>query len=189
MSAPPGRTCILLAAIPALLIAVLAGPRVWQEIELHNALQPTTLQPNRPVIVMLGDSHTQIANWPKLTGCDAIANFGVGGNTSEQMLARVPSVVAAAPRAVFVMADDDVADSVDTQANVAKIKSVLGAAGIDVFVQSPPVHASGPLSNGVHPDVVIPFDVSDLLPDGIHLRRSGYAKWRDALAPMIKRYC
>jgi hypothetical protein len=65
-----------LAAIPALLIAALGGPRVWQEIELHNALQPTTLQPNRPVIVMLGDSHTQIANWPKLTGCHAIANFG-----------------------------------------------------------------------------------------------------------------
>jgi hypothetical protein len=112
----------------------------------------------------------------------------VGGNTSAQMLARVPSVVAAAPRAVFVMADDDDADGVDTQANITQIRAALGAAGIDVFVESPPPHASGPRPN-VQADVTIPFDASDLLADGIHLRRSGYAKWRDALAPMIKRYC
>jgi lysophospholipase L1-like esterase len=35
----------------------------------------------------------------------------------------------------------------------------------------------------------VPFSSDDLAVDGIHLRRSGYVKWRDAIAPIVKDIC
>jgi lysophospholipase L1-like esterase len=36
--------------------------------------------------------------------------------------------------------------------------------------------------------VALPIDATDLR-DGLHLRASGYAKWRDTIDPLVRQYC
>lgn len=184
------RGIAIVGVVPLLIIGAILGPAVWREIDLHFALQPSVSQPKNPSIIMLGDSHTQIPNWLRLTGCNSIANFGIGGNTSAQMLYRLKPVIDAAPKAVFVMAGtNDAPAGVNTQLNISRIRAELRSKGIVVFVQTPPPRAVGPQPTVAAADIVIPFDLADLLPDGTHLRRSGYAKWRDAIALDVNRYC
>jgi lysophospholipase L1-like esterase len=170
------------------IIALIAG---WlglaPTIELHRALQPTN-EPNplHPTIVMLGDSHTAFVNWRMMLHCPNIANDGVGGNTTAQILARLPEVLAQGPRLVILMAGTNDAlqhiDASETSKNIQSIKAALSKNSIELETISPPL-SGNPATIPVH------FDGADLLPDGVHLRRSGYAKWRDAVTPLVRRYC
>jgi lysophospholipase L1-like esterase len=54
-------------------------------------------------IVMLGDSLIEAGPWTDLTGCLAIANRGIGGDTTKRVLERLDEVLALKPRAVFLM--------------------------------------------------------------------------------------
>jgi lysophospholipase L1-like esterase len=186
------------AIAASLLVASLLGYRALApEIELHYALQKTEgPNPEHPTIAMLGDSQTLAANWPRLMKCPNIANFGVGGNTSAQMLERLPAIVSAHPRFVFIMAGtNDAIESVDptsTILNLEAIEADLTDHGIEFVVQTPPPLPAQEARIEVISSVAtlkIPFTVDDLLNDRIHLRRSGYAKWRDAISPIVARYC
>lgn len=171
----------------ALTVAVAGWLGLAPTIELHRALQPTS-EPNplHPTIVMLGDSHTAFVNWRMLLHCPNIANDGVGGNTTAQILARLPSVIAQNPRLVILMAGTNDAlqhiDASETSKNIQAIQADLSKNVINLETISPPLSVA---------PATIPvfFDSSDLLPDGVHLRRSGYAKWRDAVTPIVRRYC
>lgn len=171
------------------LVACLAG--AWLEIgptiELHRALQRTSEpNPTHPTIIMLGDSHIEFVNWRMLLHCPNIANDGVGGNTTAEILARLPGVIAQEPRLVILMAGTNDAlqhiEAHETFKNIQSIKVVLSNHGIELETISPPL-------SSVPATIPVPFDEGDLLPDGIHLRRSGYAKWRDAVAPIVQLNC
>jgi hypothetical protein len=183
--------------IVAVLAAVLALGFIAPEVEMHYALQRSDgPNPDHPTIVMLGDSHTTVPNWPLLVKCHNVANFGIGGNTSAQMLSRLPSVIAANPKIVLIMAGtNDAIQKIEFSATVSNLNSMkadLNAKGIESVILSPPPLPEHEASIKLISDIAtlkIPFTESDLLSDGIHLRRSGYAKWRDAIAPIVDRDC
>ena len=151
-----------------------------------------------PAIIMLGDFHTEFATWPELTGCPGVANFGIAGNTSADIVARLPSVIDARPRAVLLMiGTNDLLrgiDAADTVANVTRIAQRLAAENIQVAIQAiPPILGQeslvAALNARLKPTIEPPFTASDIAHDNIHLRPAGYAKWRDAVAPLIAAHC
>jgi lysophospholipase L1-like esterase len=183
-------------AVTAPLLLVVAALMFWPQIELWLALRGGGTNPENPSIVMLGDSHTEFVNWPLLLHCKSIANHGVGGNDTAQMLARLPEVIAQRPRLVVLMAGTNDArryvSPAETIANLRAIKQRITDRGIEyVSLTPPPLPSRGDSINASIGAAMlqVPFTVDDLRPDQIHLRRSGYAKWRDAIAPMVQKYC
>jgi lysophospholipase L1-like esterase len=183
-----------------LLIGILlpASYRLWQETELRIALRLRLVAPPaaNPTIVMLGDSLTQLADWPSLTGCHRIANFGVGGHTTSQMLARIPEIIAIKPDLVFLMGGSNDAlrglDMTRALENIHLMKVALEATGIEtVILQPPPLKKMPTALAGIQnaATLSINWDYGDLLVDGVHLRKSGYLKWRNAIKPTIDRFC
>lgn len=57
---------------------------------------------SRPTVVMLGDSITQLAEWPELLG-PGVANRGIGGDTSRALLGRLDASVPDSARTVVIM--------------------------------------------------------------------------------------
>lgn len=181
-------TGLVLTAATAIASGILIAP----EVKLHRALQETNEKnPTHPSIIMLGDSHTAFVNWRMLMNCPDIANFGVGGETTAQMLVRLPAVIEAAPRVVFIMAGtNDALQKIRadvTTENLKKIEDGLKAHSIvSRFLVPPPLSGHSIPTIGT---VDAHITEGDLLADGIHLRRSAYAKWRDKIAPDVARFC
>lgn len=193
----------------ALCVAFVAGAiigagsyRSWQKMRQRDAFAPRqdmmALSRLRPNIVMLGDSHTELATWSELTGCPGVANFGISGNTSADIMARLPGVIAARPRVVFLMiGTNDILGGIsldDTASNVAQITQRLAAENVQVVIQAiPPLvgreKSVAALNARLKPTIEPPFTAADITSDRIHLRASGYAKWRDAAAPLIAMHC
>jgi hypothetical protein len=183
----------------ALLVSIAAGLAAffaWPDLELHLAMRGSGTNPERPSIVMLGDSHTEFVNWKMLLRCSTIANYGVGGNDTAQILQRLPEVLATKPRLVILMAGTNDArryvPPAETTSNLAIIKLQVAALGIEyVSLVPPPLPSRGDAvqTSISAASLSIPFTESDLLDDKIHLRRSGYAKWRDAIAPLVRKFC
>ena len=53
-------------------------------------------------VVFVGDSMTYYANWSKALPGIHTANLGVGGDTTEKVLARISSIVKIKPKAIFL---------------------------------------------------------------------------------------
>jgi lysophospholipase L1-like esterase len=179
--------------IAALILALVLA---WPSIELHLAMRGGGGNPERPSIVMLGDSHTEFVNWKILLRCQNIANHGVGGNDTAQILQRLPEVLALNPKLIILMAGTNDArryvPPAETVANLQAIKRQVTERGIEyVSLTPPPLPSRGDsiLASVAAASMPIQFSDSDLLDDKIHLRRSGYAKWRDAIAPIVRRFC
>ena len=169
---------------------------VQPTIELHLAMRGGGTNPEHPTIVMLGDSHTEIVNWRLLLRCPNIANHGVGGNNTAQILQRLPDVVALKPKLIVLMAGTNDARRYvpppETIANLQAIKEGVTGLGIELISLTPPPLPSrgNAISTAISAaSVTVPFTDDDLMSDKIHLRRSGYAKWRDAVAPIVEKYC
>lgn len=178
----------------ALLVIAVALFFLVPELQLSLALRSRSPVVESPTIVMLGDSHTFVPNWPRLTGCPTIAGMGVSGNTSQHLLERLDQVIAKRPKIVLIMiGTNDMfhADPAVTLTNIDKIAATLQAAGIRYELLTPPPlpEKDGIVRIIARATIKIPFTEDDLRADRIHLRRSGYAKWRDAIAPLIKQYC
>jgi hypothetical protein len=182
----------------ALLIPIAAAVIyvAWPSIELHLAMRGGGANPERPSIVMLGDSHAEFVNWKILLRCPNVANHGVGGNDTAQILQRLPEVLATKPRLVILMAGTNDArryvPPAETTSNLAIIKLQVAALGIEyVSLTPPPLPSRGDAvqTSISAASLSIPFTEGDLLDDKIHLRRSGYAKWRDAIAPLVREFC
>ena len=146
------RTASLSAALcGAFVVGVFAGVvlvRYWHKAHQRDPIVPRqemmALSRMSPTIIMLGDFHTEFATWPELTGCPGVANFGIAGNTSADIVARLPSVIDARPRAVLLMiGTNDLLrgiDAADTASNVTRIAQRLAAENIQVAIQAiPPI--------------------------------------------------
>lgn len=200
------RMASLSAALcAAFVVGAFAGValvRYWQKAHQRGPIIPRqemmALSRMSPTIIMLGDSHTEFATWPELTGCPGVANFGIAGNTSADIVARLPSVIAARPRAVLLMiGTNDLLRGInpaDTASNVTQIAQRLAAENVQVAIQAiPPIlgqeNLVAALNARMKPTIEPPFTAGDIAHDRIHLRPAGYAKWRDAVAPLIAAHC
>lgn len=168
-------------------------------------------------VVMLGDSITEGGNWTAFFPGLAIANRGIGGDTTEGMAQRLNSVLGVAPRKVFVMAG--INDIVMGRKPVTEVfehyKHIIDAltrAKIQVVVQStlytgpafaPAVNvAVKDLNSRLHalcargPCVYVNLNPV-LAPDGtldtrytsdhLHLNDAGYQVWVKAITPAMTR--
>jgi lysophospholipase L1-like esterase len=179
--------CLLLAAI---------GWRERSRLELWLAMQGAGANPEHPRIAMLGDSLVDTVNWRLLLHCKVIGNYGERGATTAQMLARLPSILALKPKLVMVMGGTndallDIAPQ-ETMANLRAIEAEATRNGIAFISFSPPplpgkADVLAPVRAAA--SIAIPFEESDLSKDRIHLKVSGYAKWRDAAMQTVVKYC
>ncbi len=166
------------------------------EIELWLAMKVRGEEPQQPSIVMLGDSLTEVANWKILARCRSISNLGIGGNSTAQMLDRLSDALSKNPKLVFVMAGTNDArryvPNAETLANLRTIEAKVTERGIAyASLTPPPLPSRGSAVDAAisGASLPIPFTLDDLQDDQIHLRRSGYAKWRDAIAPLVQKFC
>ena len=168
-------------------------------------------------VVMLGDSLTEGGDWNAFFPGIAIANRGIGGDSTEGMGQRLDSVLGVSPRKVFVMAGiNDIAvfkkPVTEVFEHYKRIIDTLTRAKIQVIVQStlftgpafpPAVNASVKDLNGrlhalcargpcvyvnLNP-VLAPAGTLDLryTSDHLHLNAAGYQAWVQAITPTMKR--
>ncbi|MEI7447641.1 MAG: GDSL-type esterase/lipase family protein [Burkholderiales bacterium] len=171
--------------------------------------------PTPAAVVMLGDSLTAGGEWREwLAGADAI-NRGIDGDRTDDALARLDTVTAARPRAVFLMlGTNDLASGRPIDAVVGdyrRLVSALRAEGAAVFVQSTLDCATAVCGDRVDAirrlnealralaaetgstwidlNATMSTPEGGLRPehtwDGTHLTASGYAAWRAALRPHL----
>jgi hypothetical protein len=104
------------------------------------------LAKRRPSIMMLGDSITEQAPWAEITGCPSLVNYGIGGDTSEGVLARIDDVIKTKPNAVFLMIGaNDVRHRMpgsETAANIETIAKRLTGAGIVIIHPVLPINGA-----------------------------------------------
>jgi lysophospholipase L1-like esterase len=179
--------CLVLAAI---------GWRERSRLELWLAMQGAGANPDHPRIAILGDSLVDSVNWRLLLHCKGIGNYGERGATTAQMLAHLPSILELKPRLVMVMGGTNDAllniAPQETMANLGAIEAEAKRNGVAFISFSPPplpgkADLLAPARAAA--SIAIPFDESDLSNDRIHLKASGYAKWRDAAMPTVVKYC
>jgi lysophospholipase L1-like esterase len=163
---------------------------------------------------MLGDSITEGGLWDEWFPEVPIANRGVGGETSAQVLTRLRSAIHQ-PRAVFLLiGTNDLAFDIPAAETARNVGSILRAIkhespGTPVFVQSvmPRALAFRDEILGLNrryrelieaeADHVRYLDLwpslathdgalrRELTEDGLHLNGNGYARWVEALQPVI----
>jgi lysophospholipase L1-like esterase len=170
-------------------------------------------------IVMLGDSITAAAQWNEITGCPSLANRGISGDDSAGVLQRLDEVIKLKPAAVFFMIGiNDLHANVPPETiaeNVRLTVQKLSKAGAHVLLTfTLPVvqHYARKLNskvdelNAAYKRVARQLDVNlvdlrdkvstesgalrnELSTDGLHLTAEGYRVWRDAIAPLVEKYC
>jgi lysophospholipase L1-like esterase len=179
--------CLVLAAF---------GLRERANLELWLAMQGAGSNPERPRIAMLGDSLVDSVNWRLLLHCDGIGNYGERGATTAQMLARLPRILELRPKLLMVMGGtNDALLEVAPQETIANLRAIEAQATRNgtayLSFSPPPLPAKADVLAPIRAaaSVAIPFDEGDLSKDHVHLRTSGYAKWRDAAMPMVLNYC
>jgi lysophospholipase L1-like esterase len=200
------RTIVAVASVLLAAGGMLALSRVAREAHTQPEILPD-------VVSMLGDSLTFHGDWAALLGCEHVNNFGVEGETTAEMLERLPDVLASDPLGVFIMGGaNDILQGLtpaQTMQNLAVMVRQLREAGVPVFVEAiTPVRQdfTGTLSSARFNSEVSARNVmtrravleggaawidwgsllepSDYLDDGIHYSPSGYAK----RAAQVNRY-
>lgn len=193
--------------------------------ELRSAAAPPAEKPRSSLfryfapdveVVMVGDSLTQGGIWAEMFPSVAIANRGVGGDTTLDVLARLDTILSTEPEVAFVMIGvNDAARGLapdEIFANYAKVVDALQVAGVEVAIQST-IECSA-TSCGATQNVLRELnrklaalaaergmdyvdinsalaDESGLKPaytyDGTHLNGAGYRQWVDALSETMAR--
>ena len=112
------------------------------------------------------------------------------------MLARLPRILELKPKLLMVMGGtNDALLEIVPQETIANLKAIEaeatrnGTAYVSFSPPPLPVRADvlAPVRAAV--SIAIPFDEGDLARDHVHLRASGYAKWRDAAMQTVLKYC
>ena len=191
------RTAAITATLVAICLVLAAvGWRERSRLELWLAMQGAGSNPERPLIAMLGDSLVDSVNWRLLLHCDGIGNYGVRGDTTAQMLARLPRILELKPKLLMVMGGtNDALLEIAPQETIANLKAIEaeatrnGTAYVSFSPPPLPVRAGVLAPVRAAASIAIPFDEGDLAKDRIHLKASGYAKWRDAALQTVRKYC
>jgi lysophospholipase L1-like esterase len=77
-------------------------------------------------IVMLGDSITEGVEWNELLGLCGIANRGIGGDTTQNILERLPSVYQLHPAKCFVMAGiNDILQNIPYETTIDNYERII----------------------------------------------------------------
>ena len=164
---------------------------------------------------MVGDSLTAAADWRDLFPGVDVANRGLNGDRTADVLARIDTVLQTRARTAFVMlgTNDVLAGRAieDIVADYGRIVGRLRESGAAVVVQSTlecsrvrcgdrldairalnaRLRATSEALGAAWIDVnaVLASGPGGLRPehtyDGVHLRASGYVAWRDAIAPRM----
>jgi lysophospholipase L1-like esterase len=129
----PTAAAMLIAPQPLRSEPAAQSSRTMSYYEVRRGLFAMSKIQSAP-IVMAGDSLIEAGPWSDLTGCLAIANRGIGGDTTKRVLDRLDQVLALKPRAVFLMVGvNDVSLGVPKDTTVANLRAILGAlAGANV---------------------------------------------------------
>ena len=213
----------------ALLVACFGAGAIVQKYKLYppavrNAIVGNPLYrfladtaPNHPHadIVMIGDSITQGAEWKEIFPASSIANLGIAGDRSDDILRRIPTALKVTPKKAFLMfgindfANFQTVDAVF--ANYQRVIEQLEAAHVQVYIQSTlecsratceqmldKIRMLNAKLQSYANDKAIPFiDINRGLTsaedglleqytlDGRHLSGSGYVEWRKAIQPYI----
>jgi hypothetical protein len=198
------------------LIGCLAGAaalRAWQKakpfiltsvVESEGETQ-TALLAHAPQtdIVMLGDSITEGAPWSLILPCRSVANLGRSGDTSEGVLMRIADVIHLGPKSVFLMIGaNDIGfrtSSESTVENILAISRQLAEHSTVYWHPILPINGAEQIVADLNrrieavtapfvQKVPLPIDRQDLK-DGLHLKASGYVKWRETIAGRAKHNC
>jgi lysophospholipase L1-like esterase len=167
-------------------------------------------------IVMIGDSLVQATEWSDMFPETSIANRGIGGDGTKEVLGRMATIYAVTPRRAFVMLgfnDFKTGHSVsETFANYRQIIEELRARDIEVYVQSTiecsrkfcgdkldSIRALNLLLKSYSEEKKLTFidlnkslssSTSGLLDrytfDGVHLLGDGYAEWKREIERFTK---
>jgi GDSL-like Lipase/Acylhydrolase family len=190
------RTAIAGTLVAVCLVLAAVGWLERSRLELWLAMQGAGSNPERPLIAMIGDSLVDSVNWRMLLHCDGIGNYGVRGDTTAQMLARLPRILELKPKLLMLMGGtNDALLEIAPQETIANLKAIEaeatrnGAAYISFSPPPLPVGADVLAPVRAAASIAIPFDEGDLAKDRIHLKASGYAKWRDAAMQTVPKYC
>jgi lysophospholipase L1-like esterase len=213
-------------ALGAYVAATKAFPYAYMERAKRYVLSEPLTRPNprktifeafhpKAQIVMIGDSLTERAPWNEMFPGVTIANRGVDGDTTTDILARMDTVLSVAPSRAFIMAginDFHYATPVDAvAANIEQIAQQLISAGIPTTIQSTiectrkkcaafldRVRGLNDRLSKVATRLGVEYidlnasmaDDGGLLAnysfDGVHLNGQGYRAWQRALARHIE---
>lgn len=199
--------------IDAVRVAVLGrvAPQLLERPENPRAELFRALETRGVDVVMIGDSHTALGVWRELLPGVDVVNRGIGGDTSEDILARLDAIVAIEPRRAYLqMGTNDFSRGrgfADVLTTYEIVLARLRAADIDVVVQSTPecvraacgeavdviraLNARLPALAAAHGAAFI--DVAAALSDGdglradfssdnVHLNGAGYNVWSRLVA-------
>ena len=195
----------------------------------HNVLPVSSQQSNEPKprntifqtfspqanVVMIGDSITAGGEWSEIFSQTKIANRGIGGDTTEDILRRMEPIFAVNAKKAFVMVgiNDIYRDqSINTIFNNYKdIVQQLRSKGTEVYIQSTlecsksqcgnklekarelneklKVYSAQHKLTFVNINNGLTSETEGLLKeytyDGLHLLGSGYLKWSKTISPYV----
>ena len=177
--------------------------------ELFAQFSPTS------EFVMIGDSITARGHWNEFLPQFSLANRGIDGDTTQDVLGRMDGIVSVRPRVAFVMLGiNDLSYGVGVDqvfSNYSQIVETLISNGTTPIIQST-VACSIAMCGGRNDDVgalnlklqryadergVMFINLNerlatveeglrqDLTDDGLHLNGAGYARWIDLIEPVL----
>ncbi len=164
-------------------------------------------------VAFLGDSITHLGKWDLLFPQIASRNFGIGGERSDHLLARIGPLLAMRPERLFLLiGTNDLGVGIpieDTASNVDRLVEQLKARLPDcMIVLQGVMPRARRYQQRIHQlnqryaqiaqrreivylDLFPAFDDgsgalrSELTDDGLHLNGAGYRIWRDLLRPLV----
>lgn len=204
----------------ALLVGWLAGPSFFLDTFIkptqdRRASQFDVLPINRGDIVFLGDSITEGGMWDELFPDLPVRNRGIGGDTTDGVMARLQQLMVARPAKVFLMigTNDLAFSNYGPEEIAAKVNGIVdairhGSPQTDIYVQSvlPRGAAYRDRVEALNGAIARKIDGKatwiDLYPlfldsgdgsirddfsnDELHLLGEGYLRWREAIGDYVR---
>src|SRR5262249_17246825 len=184
---------------------------------LTSTLRYTSLQQygRSSDVVMVGHSLTADAAWNEIFPKVEIANRGIGGDTTDNILLRMDTILSVSPKKALIMVGiNDIRSGASLDSvfqNYRKIVKRLQQAGVTVIIQSTLECSKDVCGDRVYQvrdlnkqledfakrnnivfldlnaDLSSPSDglLSKYSYDGIHLLASGYVKWSEKIRPYV----